>query len=297
MSVLLDADVVEKYILVIVLNVVTGSFVKSAWKRAITMNNSDFKRIGYKPLNGKCYGHIAHLRGSKTGPGDHICNIGDQIRATEKVKDKHDRIIVLEKLDGSNVGVAKLEDGYCVALIRAGYVAMSSKYLQHKLFCNWVWDNLHRFNSMLEVGERACGEWLAMAHGTRYKLQHEPLVIFDIMRENTRICNDVLVDRTRKYNFVTPHVIHVGGSLSIKEAIKKLGTYGYHGALDPVEGCVWRIERNEPINKYDNSSPRQWIVKNLVKYVRPDKKDGIYFKDRDEDAIWNYPPDRFKKYT
>jgi len=252
------------------------------------MNNTDFKRIGHKPLNGKCYGHIAHLRGSKTGPGDHICNIGDQIRATEKVKDKHDRIIVLEKLDGSNVGVAKLEDGYCVALIRAGYMACHSKHLFHKHhFVTWVHENYSRFNSMLDIGERVCAEWMVMAHGTKYKLPHEPFVAFDIMRGNTRVNYDELKRRTEEYRFITPHLIHMGGSISIKEAMKKLGTYGYHGALDPAEGCVWRIERNKNIDKYDTSSPREWVVENLVKYVRPEKQNGIYFGDRYEDIVWN----------
>ena len=39
--------------------------------------------------------------------------------------------------------------------------------------------------------------------------------------------------------------IHRGGPLSIEAAMKALDTYGFHGASDPVEGAVWRIERNE----------------------------------------------------
>lgn len=288
-----DQDVmfVKRFLNMVAVEVI-GLFVLFASQRrkSLTMYNSPINKRGYKPLNGKCYGHIAHLRGSRTGPGDYICNIGDQIRAIVKVKDKHDRIVVLEKLDGTNVGVLRLEDDYCTPLIRSGYLAISSKYVQHKLFATWVWENIHRFNSLLKIGERACGEWLAMAHSTRYKLSHEPFVIFDIMKDNTRICNDVLQSRTSEYGFTTPHVIHIGGSLSIEEAMKKLGTYGFHGAMDPVEGCVWRIERNELTNKYDNSSPREWRVENLVKYVRLDKQDGIYFKDRNEDAIWNWYP-------
>jgi len=244
-----------------------------------------------KPLNGKCYGHIAHLRGSRTGPGDHICNIGDQIRAIEKVKDKHDRIVVLEKLDGTNVGVTKLNN-VCVPLIRAGYLAMNTKFLQHKLFAQWVYKNIERFDGLLNEGERACGEWLAMAHSTRYKLQHEPFTIFDIMTGNDRICYDILCSRIANYEFTAPHIIHVGGSLSIKSAMEKLGKYGYHGALDPVEGAVWRIERNEFTDRWDTSSPREWIVENLVKYVRPGKEDGIYFAEREEDNIWNWYPSK-----
>lgn len=244
-----------------------------------------------KPLNGKCYGHIAHLRHSRMGPGDHVCNIGDEIRATINVKDKYDRIVVQEKLDGTNVGVAKINN-MCIPLVRSGYVATSSKYLQHHLFAKWVYENIERFDNLLDEDERVCGEWLAMAHSTRYKLIHEPFVIFDIMRGIKRITHDVLYSRTMEHGFTIPHIIHVGKSLSIKEAMEKLGKYGFHGAIDPIEGAVWRIERNELVDKRDNSGPRRWIVENLVKYVRPDKKDGIYFKDRDEDAIWNWYPGR-----
>lgn len=242
-----------------------------------------------KPLNRKCYGHISHLRGSRTSPGDHICNMGDQIRATVEVKDKHDRIVVLEKIDGSNVGVAKLHN-ICIPLIRAGYLAISSQYLHHKLFARWVYKNIERFDGLLNEGERVCGEWMAMAHGTRYKLYHEPFVIFDIMTEDSRICFDTLQKRSKEYDFINPHVLHIGGSLSIEEAMKRLGTYGFHGALDPAEGCVWRIERNELTNRYDTSSKREWIVEALVKYVRLDKEDGKYFMKREEDAIWNWYP-------
>jgi len=242
-----------------------------------------------KPLNGKCYGHISHLRHSRMGPGDHVCNIGDEIRATINVKDKHDRIIVEEKLDGTNVGVAKINH-MCIPLVRSGYIATSSKYLQHQLFAKWVYENIDRFDNLLDEGERVCGEWLAMAHSTRYKLFHEPFVIFDIMNGNIRTCHDILRSRVNEYNFINPHIIHVGKSLSINDAMKKLGKYGFHGAIDPIEGAVWRIERNELVNRFDNSGPREWIVENLVKYVRYDKKDGIYFRDKDEDAIWNWYP-------
>ena len=48
---------------------------------------------------------------------------GQKAIACEKLRDKHDRIIVQEKLDGSNVGIAKI-DGNIMALTRAGYMAL-----------------------------------------------------------------------------------------------------------------------------------------------------------------------------
>jgi len=54
-----------------------------------------------------------------------------------------------------------------------------------------------------------------------------------------------------------------------------LGEYGHHGALDPVEGAVWRVERNGKVDF-------------LAKYVRPNKQDGKYFESVTGGAtVWN----------
>lgn len=46
----------------------------------------------------KNYGHIAHLPGSRMGPGDHSCELGQARIATLKARDRHDHVIVQEKL-------------------------------------------------------------------------------------------------------------------------------------------------------------------------------------------------------
>src|SRR2546426_4473615 len=86
-----------------------------------------------KPLGMKNYGHIAHLPGSRMGPGDHSCELGQARIATIKARDRHDHIIVQEKLDGTNVGVARL-NGVLYPLVRAGYVADTSPFEQHWRF-------------------------------------------------------------------------------------------------------------------------------------------------------------------
>lgn len=226
-----------------------------------------------KPLGGKNYGSIGHLPGSRMGPADHACHEGQELICTSKVRDKHDLIIVQEKLDGSNVGVLKL-DGKIMALTRAGYLAHTSPYEQHHKFSDWVATNVSRFDRLLEDGERVAGEWLLQAHGTRYKLHHEPFVAFDLMRGmQRRPCAEV---RERVGDlFVLPHVIHTGGPLSIADAMAKLGEFGYHGALDPVEGAMWRVERNELIDK-KRGGERAWKVDFLAKFVRHDKADGAF---------------------
>lgn len=229
-----------------------------------------------KPLGIKAYGSIPHMPGSRMGPADHACSPGQKRIATEKTRDRHDLIIVQEKLDGSNVAVARL-DGRLYPLTRAGYLASTSPYEQHHHFEQWVMQNQERFLAVLEDGERLVGEWLMQAHGTRYNLHHEPFVAFDLMVVSKRLPYDELIARLAPADFVTPHLLHRGGPLSIEEALNRLNIYGFHGALDPVEGAVWRVERNEIIRP--GRPERRPIVDFLVKYVRPDKIDGIYLPE------------------
>ncbi|MBS1248900.1 MAG: hypothetical protein MAG431_00470 [Chloroflexi bacterium] len=234
-----------------------------------------------KPLGRKNYGHIPHLPGSRMGPGDHSCPEGQARIATLKARDRHDDIIVQEKLDGSNVGVARLGDNI-YPLGRAGYLASTSPFEQHRFFSNWAYENFHRFMAVLEDGERLAGEWLMQAHGTKYKLIHEPFVAFDILVESTRMPFDEFSSRVEKGDFVTPALLHRGEPFSIENAMKKLDTYGFHGAQEPVEGAVWRVERERLIDRR-KGGPRRRVVDFLVKHVRSDKVDGKYL---DED-IWN----------
>jgi hypothetical protein len=226
-----------------------------------------------KPLKQKAYGSIPHLPGSRLGPSDHHCHEGQANIATLKKRDRHDLIIVQEKLDGSCCAVAKIEDKI-IALGRAGYLASSSQYPVHLVFDAWVKENEERFYNLLFEGERAVGEFLAMAVGTKYNLPHEPFVVFDIMKGTERMIVDHLEARVGSCGFTMPKIISYGEPLSIQEMLKHIQTSG-HGAIDPVEGAVWRIER-------------KGYVDFLTKYVRHDKEDGKYFPERTNgETIWN----------
>jgi hypothetical protein len=229
-----------------------------------------------KPLGIKAYGHIPHLPGSRVGPGDHRVSPGQARICTEKVRDRHDTVIVQEKLDGSCVAVAKV-GGEVVALIRAGYRAADSPWEQHHLFAEWVAERTALFEALLAEGERLVGEWLAQAHGTRYALRHEPFVAFDLMRGHERAAYQEFHRRVAG-RLPIPHVIHIGGPLPIEEAMRALAHGGFHGALDPVEGAVWRVERHGKVGF-------------LAKYVRPDKVDGCYLPELSGvEPVWNWRP-------
>lgn len=230
-----------------------------------------------KPLGRKAYGSIPHLPGSRTGPGDYTITEGQARIATVKTRDRHDTVIVQEKLDGSNVSVAKTKEFGIIPITRSGYTALSSPYEQHHLFHLWVYKNYKMFDDLLEEGERICGEWLAQAHGTRYELSHQPFVPFDIFdTTNKRINFNSFKERVISTCMIWPQVLYIGNAIPIKDALSILKDHGYHGAIDKAEGLIYRVERNG-------------IVDFLAKYVRPDKIDGKYLPEKNglNRPIWN----------
>lgn len=228
-----------------------------------------------KPLGIKSYGSIGHLPTSRLGPGDRHVHEGQARICTLKARDRHDTIIVQEKVDGSCVAVANV-GGRILALGRAGYLAQTSRFEQHQLFAVWVREQEDRFAALLEPGERLCGEWLAQAHGTRYKLPHEPFVAFDLMVQHERLPIDSFMERVGGA-YVTPHIIHSGGPFCVDDTQPYL-LVSSHGAVDPVEGAVWRVERRGKVDF-------------LAKWVRPDKVDGAYLPEvSGQEAYWNWRP-------
>lgn len=226
-----------------------------------------------KPLGHRAYGSIPHLPGSRLGTGDYHISEGQAIIATQHPRDRHDVIIVQEKLDGSNVAIAKA-NGQILALTRAGYLAHTSPFRQHHFFARWVQQNETRFKSLLNEQERLCGEWLVMAHGTRYALPHEPFVAFDIISASARTTYDVFAARVAAYDFVVPRLLHKGGSFGIENMLEAIKISG-HGAQDEVEGAIWRVERKGRVDF-------------LCKYVQHGKEDGKYFAEISRAGeVWN----------
>ena len=228
-----------------------------------------------KPLGRKAYGSIGHLPNSRLGGGDHSVPEGYNRICTEHLRDKHDRIIVQEKLDGSCVAVALL-DSRLYPLGRAGWPAESSPYEQHKLFAQWVWMNEGRFRKVIQNGERLVGEWLAQAHGTIYDLtDREPFGAFDLMTADKRVCFDDFTSRVTGI-FPTPTTLHDGGPISTDEAIALCREK--HWPCDEIEGVVYRVHRKGEIDF-------------LAKWVRSDKIDGKYLPEiSGKPAVWNWRP-------
>ncbi len=226
-----------------------------------------------KPLKRKSYGSIGHLPNSRLGVGDHCVPPGQDKICTVKTRDKHDKIIVQEKLDGSCMAVT-LKNGEILALGRAGYLAVTSPFEQHKMFAEWVRVNEKRFRYILREGERIVGEWLAQAHGTRYYLgSRDPWGVFDLMVEAKRVTLAVFRDRISDI-FDMPNTLHEGQALSVENAMQlhQLSSW----PCEEPEGIVYRVERNGKVDF-------------LAKWVRPDKVDGKYLPEISGcDPTWNW---------
>ena len=225
-----------------------------------------------KPLGKRAYGSIPHLRGSRLGESESHIHEGQERILTEKKRDKHDRIIVTEKLDGSNCAIAKL-NSEIIPLIRAGYIANTSPFVQHHYFYDWVMKNKILFGEILNDDEWISGEWMIQAHGTRYNIAF-PFYVFDFFRGGERVLYEELQNITEKRLPLPSLMTNNYEPVSINDVERWLGTHGRHGAVDKSEGAVWRCERKGHVDF-------------LAKYVRPDKVDGVYMKI--EPPVWNFP--------
>jgi len=219
-----------------------------------------------KPLGKKAYGSIPHLIGSKLGEGDHHIHEGQQRICTEKVRDKHDVIIIQEKYDGSCVSVCRI-NGQIIALTRSGYTAESSPYIQHHYFAKWVAENSSHFREILSDGERVVGEWMLQAHGLRYEIHNEPFIAFDLFTAaNERVIYNTFIKRVSGY-FHTPEAFIVPPCRPL-DAVRALSNDSWRpvAALEGIEGVVYRVERNGKVDF-------------LAKFVRADFVPGKYLPE------------------
>lgn len=233
-----------------------------------------------KPIGRKNYGSIPHLSNSKLGEGDHYIAEGQESILTTKPRDKHDIILVFEKYDGSNVGIAKI-DNNIVALTRAGYEASTSQFRHHHFFADWVKERQLLFNDLLDNGERIVGEWMAQAHGLQYNIEADPIVFFDFFTTNNeRLVFDQLKLKATNYGLQLPRQLHEGSPMTVEQLLPVLNqkTKGIE-SLELPEGMVYRCERKGKVDF-------------LAKYVRSDFPAGQFMIDvAEENLSYNWLPD------
>ena len=221
----------------------------------------------------RLYPRIPHLPGSRVGPAERYAAPAFTARATVAADD--DRVIVTEKLDGSCVALVGAAAGI-EARGRDGGLCAASRNDGRRGFAAWVAARAARLAAHVAPGERVMIEWLALAHGTRYALPHGPAVVIDgFAADGARWGFDAVVARAAALALPTPAVLHDGAALAVELALARLGARGHHGALDPAEGVMYRLERGAR-------------VRGLAKLVRPGKIDGRYLADHTGgEHVWN----------
>ena len=236
-----------------------------------------------KPMGRKAYGSIPHIQGSRLGPGDWSLETSATalLTASPRRDDRHvDRVILTEKLDGSCVAVGRVRDAV-VPLVRAGYDARSSPHGMHHAFARWVEAREALFRQHLADGERVPGEWLQVAHGTVYDIREDDdlFVPFDVFvpvkgrnLPERRLPHDEQRERLASMGLRGAHVLSDGPAVSVDQALALLGENGFHGAAEPAEGVVYRLETNGAFNF-------------IAKFVRAGKLDGKYIFGEGRDAV------------
>lgn len=230
-----------------------------------------------KPLGIKGYGSTPHLVGSRVGPADSHVAPALALIMTMKVRHRHDRIIVTEKLDGSCLTVARIGQ-WVVPVNRAGYLVTDSPWPMQHVFADYVADRQKMFSSVLSDGERIAGEWMLQAHGTRYRIVDpaDLFVAFAIIGPRGRIPYDEFASRVDAAGIRRAHVISDGPAMSQAAAVEALGASGFHNALEQPEGAVWVLETRGEFNS-------------IAKHVIPEKVDGKYLSTITGGCdTWNY---------
>lgn len=231
--------------------------------------------VSQKILPYKTYFKIGHLLKSRLGPSDKHVDQGTNDNLTKELPNQQSCVIVQEKLDGSNVSVAK-HKGKLYALGRSGYDCAQSNQEQHRMFHQYMLDNLTHLNVYLKDGDHIVGEWLALAHGTLYPGLVFPFWGLDYFKQNKR--QSILV-AYQFFSFVripTPGILHIGGACTPERAQRIMEKR--HPGRD-YEGFVYRLEEAGE-------------CKSIAKYVRPGKEDGKYLVDNKNnpsfEPIWNW---------
>jgi len=189
----------------------------------------------------RAFSSIQHLPGSKMIDAEDKLLGAEQAKwLTQRRRVSGDMVIVTEKVDGMNAAVLRRE-GLLYPLIRKGYDCRANPLPWINAFSDFVEENTTRFMSVLEEGERICGEWMVKTHTLSYKVPHEPFVAFDIIKDAERLPYVVFRERVAIGNFVVAGLVHMGEAIPPEMALQLLGD-GYHGVIGAPEGVIYRYE-------------------------------------------------------
>ena len=231
-----------------------------------------------KPLGRKNYGSIPHLSTSKLGEHDHYITEGQERIITQAFRDRHDSLVVTEKYDGSNVGLANI-DGSPVTLTRSGHRAKFSRFAHHRHFAEWAAASWPILISAIPLGYRLVFEWMTQPHGILYAISGTPAVLIDAFDgDNNRLPWSVIMDIGKHIGVSSARLLYAGDApRSPVDLLHHL--YATTGPIIPLagqvpEGMVFRLERKGEVDF-------------LAKWVRPDFVPGKYLDGSETHRFFN----------
>jgi len=200
-----------------------------------------------------------HLAGSEVVDDDEVVDQKTLMTALSLNPDL--KIIVQEKMDGTNVSLYFEEEWVAVPQKRAGLIGTGEKP-QYDVFRNWVYENLETLFSItgteyVSASLARCsltqslryvlfGEWLWCKHAVKYDALPAYFLAFDLMEKDTGkfLSYDRLVEKVDGKVKVVPFIWSGSGrdtefqkSIS-EEMLKKKSAHG----SEQAEGVYMRLE-------------------------------------------------------
>lgn len=221
----------------------------------------------------KNFGHISHLTGSKMiNNSDTLLSEEAQRKFTECKRHKNDLVIIKEKIDGMNAGVAK-KNGLLYPVNKKGYDVrmVTSEYKESELlfleWAEWVDDNYELYDSILKDDERLAFENCMRMHTLYYKFKCKPVFLLaKYDANNTRINHESLTNLSNKYDIQVPPVLNIGVAVPPEIIIKQFPK-GVLGVRDKIEGIVYNYE-HEGIHE----SCAKYVSHEMMGTVQPNLK-------------------------
>lgn len=228
---------------------------------------------------------LKHLISSTAPEGEEYLSLEDSLRLTDSKLTDDEVVIVSEKLDGQNFTIKR---GY-----RRGSFEISACATAPELFQLFLANNAarDRLSSIVGPFESADICWLATARSTRYQIKHEfPVVITNLYdKTGKNLPFDEMFDRCLAVDVPTPYRKYFWETLARtpSKTLREIKVYGGHGALDEINGVVYRLE---------NKRSRNVILEG--QWIRPEAASKLRWDSEGLPTWWNIPdPEGFLKDT
>lgn len=197
------------------------------------------------------FGHIQHLAGSRMiDDADKLISAQDQYKFTMCKRKPTDNIIITEKIDGMNAGVAK-KDGLLYPINRRGYDVRTLGSVNKDLallgesWAEWVDCHYSLLDKLLEEGECLVFENAIMTHTLRYEFKKSPVFLLaKYTQDNKKLLHSEVQAIAEYYGFETPPVLCTGVAVEPEVVIRQYPK-GLVGSKDKIEGIVYNYESND----------------------------------------------------